>query len=222
MTLNQNPYQVIAEAEPRPKSETYSLTLFMLPFALSAGYAAGTTQVIPGGIQIFGGHPMVPSGVIFGLAAGLHHLVCVLLTRQLRDHLWKLVIPIVLPILLGVVFQLTGQMLEAAARRMTMDPGIVTFLVGLLGSGLVGMTLLTGCLVLLRILPARSAIPFTLIASTLGAVCVSVVNRRAFVGTQIDRLFWTMFLWQVTTLMYLAFQSTRKRSGGENQTGKFS
>lgn len=224
MTLTHNPYQVIVEADPPPKSDSHPLTLLtlMLPFALAAAYTAGSSLVVPGGVQIFGGHPMVPSGIIFGLAAGLQHVLCVLLARQIRRHWWKLAIPIVLPILLGFVFEVTGRMLEAAARWMTSDPGLSTFLIGLLGSGLVGMSLLTACLVLLRMLPLRSAVPFTLITSTLGAVCVSVVNSRQFIRTPVDGLFWTMFLWQFTTLMYFAFQSTRTKPDRQSPPGEIS
>ncbi len=178
--------------------------LLMLPFSIVAAIAGGAMNRDPGILLTSPMiHPLAPSGLVFGLCAGLAGGL-IFSTRRV----W--ITPLI-PFAAMAAFHITGHLMGLADLRLRNGGSAAVFVVELSCDSLVGMSLIAVTFVLAQMLTIFNALRWAVMGTFLGALCVVVVNGLSMVASLSSLLYWTMFCWQFLMMQYLAWLSIERQ-----------
>ena len=211
--LTENPF-VLTESPYAPPLETesiavtatvrsqWSIILWMLPFSLVAAVAGGTLNRDPGVLLLWPGiHPLAPAGLVFGVCSAMAG-VLIIPNRRI------LVMPVI-PFAAMAAFGIAGDLMNLADARLRSGGSAAIFVMELSLDSFMGMALIGITFVLARMLKFYAALRWTVMGTFLGALCVVIVNGLSSWASLSFLLYWTMFLWQLLMMQYLAWLSIR-------------
>lgn len=164
--LSENPYAPPQDGQHEylPHAKPYLKRLFlMLPFSFLAALAGGAQNENPNlmGIELLI-HPMAPSGLMFGVFAGIAG--CLIIPR---GRLW--IMPLV-PVAGTLGFGVTGLLMNQADRQLQDGGNVAVFVAELCFASLTGMAMIAASFVMARIFSISSAGRFTIIGACMGAL----------------------------------------------------
>ena len=147
-------------------------------------------------------HPMAPAGLAFGVGT----LIAGIVVFQ-RRRLWMLPL---MPLLHTAAFGLAGMLMSLADKRLWAGGDTARFIVELSLGSFAGMMLISASLLAAGVVSIGGAARFGTIGTVLGALCVAVVNVIHVLSPP-ARLFWSMFIWHLVMMQYLAWLNLSKR-----------